>query len=106
MTRLSVGQTLDDLVAYSYVGARPVEAADFIEKLEEIRPYIQRRPRLATYAFPSLMRTPVHDLPHDGVGVVAIHQREWDLLLEVYGTEELPSAMDVGVLWGIAVEQW
>lgn len=98
---------LDDLVAYSYVGIPPILPLDFIDLGAILNTHVgfYRRPRMASFRFSPYMRTPVHDLPYDGVGVVAMHRDEWHELLRRY-QDDLPPDIDLKALYGIAVEQW
>lgn len=96
---------LDELVVYSYAG---IPAYDFInlgEIVNEAYVGYYRRPRMATFRFSPYMRTPVHDLPYDGVGVVALHRDEWHELLRGY-QDDLPPGIDLMMLYGVAVESW
>jgi hypothetical protein len=86
MTRASIGEILDDIVAYHYQGI--------------LRSGL--RPRLASFSFSPYLRTPVHDLPHDGVGVVALHESVWQRALRA----RFPGAVDMAGLIAVAVERW
>lgn len=104
MTRRSVGEVLDEVVAYQYVGL-PTTVVDCAALTDDVYVGYYRRPRMASFRFSPYMRTPVHDLPYDGVGVVAMHRDEWHALLRAY-QDDLPSKIDLVSLYGVAVEQW
>lgn len=104
MTQRNVGQILDEAVAYHYVGVPVVNIADFWDSFNEVYRSFER-PRFASFGFSPYARTPVHDLPHNGVGVLAIHRDEWHALLRAYQAD-LPSGVDLDVLYGVAVEHW
>lgn len=95
---------LDELVEFSYRGVPTVTVADIVDGMDKV--YARyRRPRLAHFSFSPYARTPVHDLPHDGVGVVALHVKDWESALREF-RRELPPEMNLVSLYGIAVEQW
>lgn len=113
MTQRNVGEILDGMVAYQYVGVPRIVPEDSLGgDLEdglvryryeaEIR---MRRPRLASFTFSSLLRTPVHDLPHDGVGVLALPEHEWRHWLRALQSD-LPSEIDLLAVWSVGVESW
>jgi hypothetical protein len=104
-----MSEILDKAVAYHYEGVPSLTAADVINACQDIIDatayWYYRRPRLASFDFGPLLRTPVHDLPHDGVGVLALHRDEWRHLAREFQSD-LPAEMNVVTLFGVALEEW
>lgn len=105
MTQRTVGQILDELVGYTYHGVPAVTHLDVRDDLYESQHLYYRRPRLAQFDFSPYARIPVHDEPHDGVGVVALPRVTWEALaLETQA--DLPREIDIKLIYGAAVEAW
>lgn len=107
MSGRTVGEILDEIVGYTYHGVPEVTAAEVLEEITRAEVRV-RRPRLARFDFSPYARTPVHDLPHDGVGTVALPTPTWDALMHEATEPEygLPSGMNIVALFGVAVEAW